>query len=157
MAYWLFKSEPISYSFASLASEPDRTTSWEGVRNFQARNFLRDEMRVGDKVLFYHSNTETPGIAGIAEVVEAGSPDPTAFEPGSKYFDPKSRPEKPTWYQVKIRAVRAVEPLLPLSKLRESDELKGLELLRKGSRLSVQSVAPEHWRSVMRLAGIEEE
>src|SRR5947209_1793583 len=114
MAYWLFKSEPNCYSFADLAAAPDRTTGWDRVRNFQARNYLRDAVRVGDGVLFYHSNADPPVIAGIAEVVRAGHPDPTAFDPEAQHYDPRSDPARPVWYQVSIRAVRAIDPPLGL-------------------------------------------
>ncbi len=154
MAYWLFKSEPEAFSFADLMASPDRSTGWDGVRNFQARNFLRDAVKVGDGVLFYHSNAHPPGIAGIATVTRAGHPDPTAFDPTAPHYDPKSDPGQPTWYQVTIQGVQAVEPPLSLPGLREVPELDGLELLRKGSRLSVQPVSPEHWRWILKLAGI---
>lgn len=105
MAYWLFKSEPHCYAFADLMAAPGQTTGWDGVRNFQGRNFLRDQVRVGDGVLFYHSNADPPAIAGIAEVVREGHPDPTAFDPKAEHYDPKSDPDRPVWYQVAIRAV----------------------------------------------------
>lgn len=152
MAYWLFKSEPGCFSFADLYAAPGRTTGWDGVRNFQARNFLRDSIGVGDGVLFYHSNAEPPGIAGVAEVVEAGHPDPTAFDPSAEHHDPASHPEAPTWFQVKIRAVRPIEPALSLPGLRGVPALASMELLRKGSRLSVQPVRPEEWAAVLALA-----
>lgn len=154
MAYWLFKSEPESFSYADLEAAPDRTTGWDGVRNYQARNMLRDQIKVGDKVFYYHSNADPAAIAGIAEVVEAGHPDPSAFDPASKYYDPKADPAKPVWYQVKIRAVRAIEPPLGLPQLREVAALDGMELLRKGSRLSVQPVTPDQWKTILALAGI---
>jgi predicted RNA-binding protein with PUA-like domain len=153
MAYWLFKSEPEAYSFADLLAEKDRTTGWDGVRNYQARNSLREVIKVGDGVLFYHSSSERTCIAGIAEVVRAGHPDPTAFDPKSDHYDPKSDPKNPTWYQVSIRAVRAVDPPLDLPRLREIPELAGMELLRKGSRLSVQPVTEQEWKTVVGLAG----
>lgn len=152
MAYWLFKSEPDCFSFAHLQAAPKRTTGWDGVRNFQARNMLRDQVKVGDKVLFYHSNADPPGIAGIAEVVREGHPDPTAFEPGSEHYDPKSDPKNPTWYQVSIRAVKAIDPPLGLPFLRTVPELEGMELLRKGSRLSIQPVSAAEWDKVIALA-----
>jgi len=152
MAYWLFKSEPNCYSFANLKAEPTGSTGWDGVRNFQARNMLRDQVNVGDHVLFYHSNAEPPGIAGIAEVVEAGHPDPTAFEPDSEHYDPKSDPSKPVWYQVSIRAVKAIEPPLSLPFLRTIPGLEKMELLRKGSRLSIQPVTDDEWETVLSLA-----
>ena len=152
MAYWLFKSEPDCFSFADLCDAPGRTTGWDGVRNFQARNFLRDDMKVGDGVLYYHSGANPPAIAGIAEIVEEGHPDPTAFDPSSDHPDPKSTPDAPTWYQVKIRAVRPAEPPLPLPRLREVAALAEMELLRKGSRLSIQPVRPEEWAAIVALA-----
>jgi predicted RNA-binding protein with PUA-like domain len=154
MNYWLLKSEPDCFSFADLCAAPDRTTGWDGVRNFQARNFLRDQMKLGDGILYYHSNADPPAIAGLAEVVEEAHPDPTAFDPSADHYDPKSRLDAPTWYQVKIRAIRAIEPVLALPKLREIAELANMELLRKGSRLSVQPVRPEEWAAVLALANI---
>ena len=152
MAYWLFKSEPDCFSFADLCASPGRTTGWDGVRNFQARNFLRDDMKVGDGVLYYHSGANPPAIAGVAEVVEGGHPDPTAFDPSSDHPDPRSRPDAPTWYQVKIRAVRPIDPPLGLPVLREVPALASMELLRKGSRLSIQPVRPEEWDAILALA-----
>jgi predicted RNA-binding protein with PUA-like domain len=151
MAYWLFKSEPETYSFSSLLAEPDRTTGWDGVRNYQARNFLRDTIQVGDEVLFYHSNGDPPSIAGIAEVVRAGHPDPTALDPRSSHYDPKSDPAHPTWYQVSIKAKKAINPPLGLPRLRDVPELAGMELLRKGSRLSIQPVTESEWTAIMAL------
>ena len=152
MAYWLFKSEPESYSFSDLLAEPDQSTGWDGVRNYQARNLLRDTIKVGDQVLFYHSNADPPGIAGIAKVVQAAHPDPTAFDPSSHYHDPKSDPASPTWFQVRIQAVRPVDPVLTLPELRNIPTLSGMELLRKGSRLSVQPVSPDEWKVITALA-----
>jgi predicted RNA-binding protein with PUA-like domain len=152
MAYWLFKSEPNCYSFADLLAAPDRTTGWDGVRNFQARNFLRDEVKVGDGVLFYHSSADPPAIAGIAEVVRAGHPDPTAFDPTADHYDPKSDPANPTWIQVAICAVRAIDPPLGLPLLRTVSALNSMELLRKGSRLSIQPVSAAEWDAVLALA-----
>lgn len=152
MAYWLLKSEPKCYSFQDLLAEPDRTTGWDGVRNYQARNFLRDRIQVGDEVFFYHSNADPPCIAGIAEVVRAGHPDPTAFDPASDHHDPKSDPDNPTWYQVAIRAVRAIEPPIGLPELGGIPALAGMELLRKGSRLSIQPVRKEEWQAILKRA-----
>ena len=153
MAYWLFKSEPDCFSFADLMAAPDRTTGWDGVRNYQARNFLRDQVKKGDLVLFYHSNADPPGIAGIAEVVREAHPDPTAFDPKADHYDPKSDPDNPIWFQVSIRAVRPVEPLLELPRLRAEPRLDGMELLRKGSRLSIQPVIEAHWKVIEELIG----
>jgi predicted RNA-binding protein with PUA-like domain len=152
MAYWLFKTEPGCYAFNDLLAEPDQTTTWDGVRNFQARNYLRDGVKRGDGVLFYHSSAQPPAIAGIAEVVREAQPDPTAFDPDAQHFDPKSDPSNPTWVQVSIRAVRAIEPPLTLPSLRAVRELAAMELLRKGSRLSIQPVTPKEWATILRLA-----
>ncbi len=154
MAYWLFKSEPDCFSFADLCRAPGRSTGWDGVRNFQARNFLRDQIKVGDGVLYYHSNADPPAIAGLAEVVEAGHADPTAFDPSADHYDPKSKPEAPTWYQVKIRAVRPIDPPLGLPALRQVPALGKMELLRKGSRLSIQPVTLDEWTAVLEIAGL---
>jgi predicted RNA-binding protein with PUA-like domain len=154
VSYWLFKSEPGCFSFADLCAAPGQSTGWDGVRNFQARNFLRDDIQVGDGVLYYHSNADPPAIAGLAEVVEAAHPDPTAIDPSADHYDPKSRLDSPTWFQVAIRAVRPIDPPLTLPRLRGIALLAGMELLRKGSRLSIQPVRPEEWLAVLELAGI---
>ncbi|GAC1447863.1 MAG: EVE domain-containing protein [Isosphaeraceae bacterium] len=155
MAYWLLKTEPNCFSFADLMAQPGRATGWDGVRNFQARNFLRDEVRVGDGVLVYHSNAKPPAIAGIAEVVREGHPDPTAFDPSADHHDPRSDRANPTWFQVTIRAVRAIDPPLGLPQLRNVPELAGMELLRKGSMLSVQPVSLVEWDTILKLAAEE--
>ena len=149
--YWLLKSEPSSFSFDALMAAPDRTTCWDGVRNYQARNFMRDDMKPGDLVFYYHSNAEPTGIAGVAEVVRAAYPDHTAFDPASDYHDPKSDPDAPTWLMVDIRAVEPVEPVITLAELKATTGLDGMELLRRGSRLSVQPVSAEHWKRVLAL------
>jgi predicted RNA-binding protein with PUA-like domain len=154
MAYWLFKSEPNCFSFADLMAEPDQTTGWDGVRNFQARNYLRDQVKVGDGVLLYHSSADPPGIAGVAVVVREGHADPTAFDPAAEHYDPKSDPAGPTWFQVAIKAERPIEPPLELPRLREVAALAKMELLRKGSRLSVQTVTDAEWKAILALAGI---
>jgi predicted RNA-binding protein with PUA-like domain len=152
MAYWLFKSEPSAYSFADLWAAPERTTGWDGVRNYQARNYLRDQVNVGDGVLFYHSSADPPCVAGIAEVVVGAHPDPTAFDPKDEHYDPKSDPADPTWFQVSIRAQRAIEPPLGLPLLNSVSALAGMELLKKGSRLSIQPVTASQWKTIMSLA-----
>lgn len=152
MSYWLFKSEPKCFSFADLQAQPDQTTGWDGVRNFQARNFLRDDVKCGDIVLFYHSNGDPPAIVGIAEVVMEAHPDPTAFDPDAEHYDPKSTPDSPTWFQVSLRALKALDPPLGLATLRTVPDLAGMELLRKGSRLSIQPVREREWRAIERLA-----
>ena len=149
--HWLLKSEPSSYSFADLLAAPGRTTCWDGVRNHQARNFMRDAMRVGDQAFFYHSSADPTGIAGVVEIVRAAYPDPTAFDPDDSHFDPKSRPDAPTWLMVDVRAVRAFDEVITLAELRATPGLDGLEVLRRGSRLSVQPVSAEHWRRILAL------
>ncbi len=151
-ACWLMKSEPTTFSIDDLRAAPGRRTCWDGVRNYQARNFMRS-MQVGDGVLFYHSNADPPAVVGVAEVVKTAYPDPTAFHRGHKHFDPQSDPAKPVWDMVDIRWVRTFPQPLPLDRLREEPGLKKMELLRKGSRLSVQPVRPEEWTLILKLAG----
>lgn len=151
--YWLFKSEPSSFSLDDLKNRPDATEHWDGVRNFQARNFLRDQIKVGDQVLFYHSNIAEPAVVGLAEVVREGYPDFTAFDPASKYFDPRSNPEKPTWFMVDVRFVRELPRPVTLAELKTVPELSGMALLNR-SRLSVQPVLKEEWDRILALAGL---
>jgi predicted RNA-binding protein with PUA-like domain len=151
--YWLLKSEPGSFSFDDLMNAPGRTTYWDGVRNYQARNFMRDSMRVGDGVLFYHSSTDEPAVAGIAEVVRAGYPDHTAFDRGDPHYDAKSRAESPTWYMVDVRAVERFDEPVTLTELRRTPGLEGMALLQRGSRLSVQPVRAAEWKIVRALGG----
>jgi predicted RNA-binding protein with PUA-like domain len=155
--YWLFKSEPDVFSFADLMAAPRRRTCWDGVRNYQARNLLRDEIKVGDGVLFYHSNTEPMAIAGIARVVEEGYPDAAAFDAASRYHDPDSDADAPTWYMVDIEAVRAIEPPLTRERLKSEKALASMMLLQRGARLSVQPVTAAQWAHVLRLAGLRGE
>lgn len=147
---WLVKSEPTSFSWQDLWKAPRRTTSWDGVRNFQARNFLR-EMQVGDPVFFYHSSADPTAIMGICEVVRASYPDDTAFDSKSDHFDPKSDRADPTWYMVDLRAVRPLEHPPTLARLREERGLSKMVLLKKGSRLSVQPVTEEEWKIIERI------
>ena len=149
--YWLMKSEPSVFSIDDLARGPNRTTCWDGVRNYQARNFMR-MMEEGDQVLFYHSNANPPAIVGIAEVVNTVYPDPTQFERSNQHFDPKSDPANPRWDMVEIRYVRTFPSPLSLTRLREDPALKGMVLLQKGSRLSVQPVTEKEWRVILKLA-----
>ena len=154
--FWLVKSEPDVFSFDDLWNSPDRTTCWDGVRNYLARNYMRDQMQVGDGILFYHSSTEPTAVVGTARVVRAAYPDHTALDARDPHFDPKSRAEAPTWMMVDIRAERRLARALTLDDLRAEPALAGMELLRKGSRLSVQPVTAEEWRVVTRLGGIAE-
>lgn len=151
-SYWLFKTEPSSFSFADLMNAPSRTTSWDGVRNFQARNMLRDQIAPGDMVLVYHSSTDPIGVAGIAEVVRGGYPDKTAFDPKDSHFDPKSKADAPTWYVVDIRGLKAFPRVITLDELRKVKGLEKMVLLQRGSRLSVQPVRPEEWEIITSLA-----
>lgn len=154
--FWLFKSEPDAYSIGELAKEPTRTTFWDGVRNYQARNFLRDTVQVGDRVLFYHSNVDPLVIVGTAEVVKSGYPDHTAFDPKDHHFDPKSDPDKPTWFMVDIRLRQIFPKPVTRDELKECNELKNMMVLRKGARLSIQPVTFAEWNAVHRLAGVRE-
>ena len=149
--YWLMKSEPTSFSIDDLSKAPGKTTHWDGVRNFKARNLMR-QMHVGDRVLFYHSNADPPAIVGIARVVKEAYPDHTSFDPNDKHFDPRSTPAKPYWYMVDIKFEKKFKKPLPLPELREVKKLTGMELLRKGSRLSVQPVRPAEWDVIINLA-----
>ncbi len=153
MKYWLVKSEPSSFSWDDLWRAPKRSTSWEGVRNYQARNFLRD-MRKGDRVFFYHSSAEPNAIIGIAEVAREAYPDPTQFDRKSEMHDPKSSRDDPRWSTVDVKAVRAFDRPVELTALRSVAGLEKMELLRKGSRLSVNSVTEDEWRIVAALGGI---
>ena len=153
--YWLFKSEAGCYSIGDLAKEKKQTTFWDGVRNFQARNMLRDDVQVGDRVLFYHSGCDPLVIAGTAEVVRAGYPDHTAFEPGQQHFDPKSDPDKPTWYMVDIRLLQKFPRPVTRDMLKEAKELLKMMVLQRGSRLSIQPVTEAEWKAVHKLAGIQ--
>ena len=151
--FWLFKSEPDCFSIDDLAKTPKQTTFWDGVRNYQARNFLRDDIQVGDGVLYYHSSTEPMAIVGIAEVVRAGYPDHTAFDPKADHYDPDSDPDNPTWYLVDIKLVRKFAEPLTRPALQNVPALKDMELLRRGSRLSIQPVKAGEWDAVLKLAG----
>lgn len=162
---WLFKSEPSTFSFDDLVASPDQTTPWDGVRNYQARNTLRDLVKVGDRVLFYHSQgspapkaaRQPLAIVGTATVVRAGYPDSTAFDPGSPGHDPKSDPERPTWYRVDVKALARLAQPLTREMLAREPGLAEMELLRRGSRLSIQPVRPSEWAVVCRLAGLDPE
>jgi predicted RNA-binding protein with PUA-like domain len=151
MAYWLMKSEPEEFSIDDLRARPARTEPWDGVRNYQARNMMRDEMRKGDLVFFYHSNCETPGIAGIAKIVGEGYPDPTAFDPEDTHYDPKSDPQSPRWFLVDVKFVRKLKRLIPLSELKSKRALESLALVRRGNRLSIMPVTKKQWEFILGL------
>lgn len=149
MHHWLMKSEPDAYSLDQL--KVDGTTGWEGIRNYQARNFMRDQMRIGDPVLFYHSNTKPPGIVGTATVSALHVIDPLQFDPQSDYFDPKSGPENPRWEMVELRYESHFKHYLPLASLREEPVLQDMLLLKKGMRLSIQPVNPDAYAHILKL------
>ena len=152
--YWLVKSEPDTFSFDDLLARPDRTTHWDGVRNFQARNFMRDDMKRGDLVFFYHSSADPTAIVGTAEVVRDGYPDQTAFDPKDSHYDPKSKKDEPTWFMVDLRARARFPKPVTLAELRGVKGLEKMVLLQKGSRLSVQPVTEREWEIVCGIAGI---
>jgi predicted RNA-binding protein with PUA-like domain len=153
MKHWLMKSEPDTFSIDDLARSPRETTFWDGVRNYQARGFMRDEMRIGDLAFFYHSNCEEPGIVGIVKIVKEGYPDRTAFDPRDKHYDADSDPDAPRWYMVDVRFERKLRAPITLATLREHADgaLKGLALLKRGNRLSITPVSTAHWKFILSL------
>jgi predicted RNA-binding protein with PUA-like domain len=153
MNHWLLKSEPGSFSIDDLAAAPKQTTAWDGVRNYQARNMLRDGMQKGDTAFFYHSGTDTPGIAGIVRVVKAGYPDKTAFNPKDDHYDADSDPSKPRWFSLDVKLVRKLKRLITLDELRKyaSEKLSDFVILRRGNRLSVTPVTKADWDFVLTL------
>ena len=152
MNYWLIKSEPDAFSIDDLKNCPNRTDHWDGIRNYQARNFIRDDMRKGDLVLFYHSSCPQPGVVGICEIVSEAYPDHTAFDPASKYYDAGSDPEKPRWMMVDVRYKRKTKRLISLEEIKQhADELEGFPLIRRGTRLSIMPVDMAHWDLILTL------
>jgi predicted RNA-binding protein with PUA-like domain len=149
--YWLMKSEPDVYSLEDL--EHDGSTYWEGVRNYQARNFMRDDMRVGDLVLYYHSNAKPPGVVGLARISREGYPDPEQFDPDSHYYDPKATRDEPRWVVVDVEFVAHFEQMVTLAELKADDPLDGMLVTKRGQRLSVQPVERRHFERVCELAG----
>jgi predicted RNA-binding protein with PUA-like domain len=147
--YWLFKSEPDVFGIHHLASKPNQTEHWDGVRNYQARNFLRDDIKLGDQVFFYHSSCKEVGIVGLAEVVKGGYPDHTQFDPGAKYYDPKSDPEKPRWYMVDIQLKEVFPRVLTLKVIKAMPEITELGLVKKGNRLSVMPVTEQEFNHLL--------
>jgi predicted RNA-binding protein with PUA-like domain len=152
MKYWLMKSEPEVFSIDNLKTK--KTAFWDGVRNYQARNFMQRDMQVGDEVLFYHSSAKPPGVVGVARVVVAAEPDPTQFDAKSEYFDPKATPDKPIWYGVRIGFVEKYPRLIALEELRAQKNLQDLLVLRKGQRLSIQPVQTKEFECITKLARI---
>lgn len=153
MNYWLMKSEPNAFSIDDLKNMPDQTEHWDGVRNYQARNMMRDLMKIGDQVFFYHSNCDVPGIVGIMEVVREGYPDHTAFDPQTKYFDPKSDSQNPRWIMVDIKYIRHTNRVISLAELKECEALENMQLVRKGNRLSIMPINTDEWNYILKLEG----
>lgn len=154
MNYWIFKSEPDAYSWSDLLSEENKTEHWDGIRNYQARNFLRDKVKIGDKVFFYHSNCKIPGIIGIATVVKESYPDHTAFDPSQKYYDPKSDPENPRWYMVDIQAEKELRNFVSLHDMKSLDTLSDMKLVQKGNRLSIMPIEKHHFELILELGAV---
>ena len=150
MNYWLIKSEPSEFSIDDLRRAPSRTAHWDGVRNYQARNYMRDGMRIGDGVLFYHSSCEEPGITGIVEICGAARPDETQFERKSRYYDRAATRDEPRWYNVDVKLVEKTR-LVGLEELRADKALAGMQILRRGNRLSITPVTPAEWKRIMTL------
>jgi len=151
MRYWLMKSEPSEVSIDDLAAAPGQSVAWFGVRNYLARNYMRDQMRVGDGVLFYHSSCADPGVAGICQVSKPAYPDETQFDPDSKYFDPKASRDSPRWMNVDVKLVRKTR-LVSLAELRAHPQLADMQVLQRGNRLSITPVDPAHWKFILKLA-----
>ncbi|AFN74666.1 hypothetical protein MROS_1429 [Melioribacter roseus P3M-2] len=151
MKYWLVKSEPDVFSIDDLAKSKNQTTYWDGVRNYQARNYMRDEMKKGDKVIFYHSNTKPPAAVGICEIVKEGYPDFTAFDPDDKHYDPKSKKENPAWYMVDIKLIKKFPKAVTLDEIKQNPKLKNMKLVQRGNRLSVMPVTKEEYDEIVRM------
>ncbi len=151
MNYWLMKSEPDAFSINDLKSRPKKTEHWDGVRNYQARNFMR-AMKKGDLAFFYHSSCDVPGVYGIIEIVRPAYPDPTAWDPENHHYDPRSKPERPLWDMVDVRFKREFKQPVTLTAIRMQPALKKMHLVQRGSRLSVMPVTPKEWSSIMKLA-----
>ena len=152
--FWLMKSDPDTYGLEHLQKEPKKTTCWDEVRNYSARNLLRDEIKKGDGVLFYHSQQKPPAVVALAKVVKEGYPDPSQFDPDDNYYDSKSKPEAPRWYAVDIKLERVLPRAVGLPELREQKRLEKMVLLQKGSRLSVQPVTAAEWKAILKLVGV---
>ena len=153
MKYWLMKSEPDVYSIDHLRAEKRKTDHWDGIRNYQARNFIRDEMKKGDLAFFYHSNCEEPAIVGVMEIVREGYPDHTAFLSNEKYFDAKSDPDNPRWFMVDVRFKKKFKTPVTLKALKEEKALAQMRLVQRGNRLSILPVAAKEWKHILKMAG----
>lgn len=151
MQYWLFKAEPDEFGIEHLAAQPKKTGRWDGIRNYQARNFLRDQVTKGDAVFIYHSHCKQPGVVGIADVIKAAYPDPTQFDPQSPYFDSKATPDLPRWVAVDIKLTRRFDQVIPLSVIKQQTVLENMVLLKQ-ARLSIQPVSEHEWQAILQLA-----
>ncbi|MGK9476291.1 EVE domain-containing protein [Melioribacter sp. OK-6-Me] len=151
MKYWLMKTEPDVFSIDDLSKSKNQTTFWDGVRNYQARNFMRDEMKKGDLVIFYHSNAKPPAAVGICTVVKEGYPDFTAFDPDDKHYDPKSKKDNPTWYMVDIKLIKKFTRAVTLDDIKQNPKLKNMKLVQKGNRLSVLPLTKEEYEEIVRM------
>ncbi len=151
--YWLVKSEPSVFSIEDLKKSKDQITFWDGVRNYQARNFMRDDMKKGDEVLFYHSNTEPNAVVGSCEIVREGYPDHTQFDPEDKHYDPKANPEKPTWIMIDIKFKKLFKNPVTLQEIKDNPKLKNMKLVQRGNRLSVMPVEKNEWEEILKMGG----
>lgn len=151
MAYWLFKSEPETFSIDDLKNRPSQTEPWDGVRNYQARNFLRDQIKINDHILFYHSNCKIPGVVGTALVIKAGYPDSTAFDRHSPYYDTASSEEKPRWFRVDVKFTKKFPRILSLHEIKAHSLLKHMKIAQKGNRLSITPVTKKEWQTILAL------
>lgn len=151
MNFWLMKSEPSAFSIDDLAKRPLQTEHWDGVRNYQARNMIRDQMQLGDQAFFYHSSCEIPGIVGQIEIVKTAYPDPSAFNPESKYFDSRSTTDNPRWYMVDVKLIKKFHHVISLKDLFQIPQLANMQVLRKGNRLSIMPVTQKEWQTIMEL------
>jgi len=152
MRHWLFKSEPSVFSIDDLKQRPKQTDYWNGVRNYQVRNFLRDEMKVGDLAFFYHSNCNPPGIVGVMEVVKTAYPDLTAWDPKSPYYDPTSSPDKPRWFMVDVKFIKKFKEIISLDQIKSHPDLKNMAVAQRGNRLSVTPVSGKEWEIILKIA-----
>lgn len=152
--YWLVKSEPSEFSIDDLNKSKNKTTHWDGVRNYQARNFMRDDMKLGDYVLYYHSNADPNIVAGVCKIVKEGYPDFTAFDPDDKHYDPKSKKDNPTWIMVDIKLVKKFKTPITLAEIKENKKLQDMRLVQRGNRLSVMPVAKKEFNEILKMAGV---
>ena len=152
MKYWLMKSEPDAYSIEDLAAQEKKTDHWDGIRNYQARNFIRNDMSASDLAFFYHSNCESPAVVGIIKIVSSAYPDHTAFDPTEKYYHPKSDPDNPRWFMVDVRLIKRFRSTVTLMEIRAEPKLKSMKLVQKGNRLSILPLTEREWKHILMMA-----